>query len=112
VPPLGVSVADIGVTAPRLDLADVLPLARRDGAPGPGAARSGAARSGAAVTNPERNESGYPTVIYSATEAAVSMLTVEYAKALADMFNTVGPGFTANDLISNGAGQTAAETEP
>ena len=33
----------------------------------------------------ERNESHYSTIVYSATKAAVSMLTVEYAKALPDM---------------------------
>jgi NAD(P)-dependent dehydrogenase (short-subunit alcohol dehydrogenase family) len=63
-----------------------------------------------AVNNPERNESHYPTVVYSATKAAVSMLTVEYAKALPEIkFNAVEPGFTATDLTRNGAGQTAAE---
>jgi NAD(P)-dependent dehydrogenase (short-subunit alcohol dehydrogenase family) len=63
-----------------------------------------------AVTNPERNESHYPTIVYSATKAAVSMLTVEYAKALPDIkFNAVEPGFTSTDLTGNGAGQTVAE---
>jgi NAD(P)-dependent dehydrogenase (short-subunit alcohol dehydrogenase family) len=63
-----------------------------------------------AVTNPERNEWHYPTIVYSATKAAVSMLTVEYAKALPDIkFNAVEPGLTATDLTGNGAGQTASE---
>jgi NAD(P)-dependent dehydrogenase (short-subunit alcohol dehydrogenase family) len=63
-----------------------------------------------AVTNPERNESHYPTVVYSATKAAVSMLTVEYAKALPGIkFNAVEPGYTATDLTGNHAGQTVAE---
>ena len=63
-----------------------------------------------AVTNPERNESHYPTIVYSATKAAVSMLTVEYAKALPDIiFNAVEPGFTSTDLTGNGAGQTVTE---
>jgi NAD(P)-dependent dehydrogenase (short-subunit alcohol dehydrogenase family) len=63
-----------------------------------------------AVTNPERNESHYPTIVYSATKAAVSMLTVECAKALPDIkFNVVEPGFTSTDLTGNGAGQTVAE---
>jgi NAD(P)-dependent dehydrogenase (short-subunit alcohol dehydrogenase family) len=61
-----------------------------------------------AVNNPERNESHYPTIIYSATKTAVTMLTVEYAKALPDIkFNAVEPGYTATDLTGNGAGQTA-----
>jgi NAD(P)-dependent dehydrogenase (short-subunit alcohol dehydrogenase family) len=62
-----------------------------------------------AVNNPERNESHYPTIVDSATKAAVTMLTVEYAKALPGIkFNAVEPGFTATDLTGNGAGQTAA----
>jgi NAD(P)-dependent dehydrogenase (short-subunit alcohol dehydrogenase family) len=63
-----------------------------------------------AVNNPERNESHYPTIIYSATKAAVSMLTVEYAKALPEIkFNAVEPGYTATDLTGNDAGQPVAD---
>lgn len=65
-----------------------------------------------AVTNPERNESHYPTIVYSATKAAVSMLTVEYAKALPEIkFNAVEPGFTATDLhgISGDGIRTVSE---
>ena len=63
-----------------------------------------------AVTNPERHESHNAFVVYGATKAAVSMLTVQYAKALPDIkVNAVEPGFTSTDLTGNGAGQTAAE---
>jgi NAD(P)-dependent dehydrogenase (short-subunit alcohol dehydrogenase family) len=65
-----------------------------------------------AVTNPERNESHYPTIVYSASKAAVSMLTVEYAKALPEIkFNAVEPGFTATDLhgMSGNGIRTVAE---
>jgi NAD(P)-dependent dehydrogenase (short-subunit alcohol dehydrogenase family) len=60
-----------------------------------------------AVTNPERRQFHFPSVMYGASKAAVSMLTVQYAKALpAIKFNAVEPGFTATDLTSiSGAGQ-------
>jgi NAD(P)-dependent dehydrogenase (short-subunit alcohol dehydrogenase family) len=60
-----------------------------------------------AVTNPERRQFHFPSVIYGSSKAAVSMLTVQYAKALPRIkFNAVEPGFTATDLTPfSGAGQ-------
>jgi NAD(P)-dependent dehydrogenase (short-subunit alcohol dehydrogenase family) len=60
-----------------------------------------------AVTNPERRQFHHPSIVYGASKAAVSMLTVQYAKALPDIkFNAVEPGFTATDLTPmSGAGQ-------
>jgi NAD(P)-dependent dehydrogenase (short-subunit alcohol dehydrogenase family) len=60
-----------------------------------------------AVTNPERRQFHYPSIVYGATKAAVSMLTVQYAKAIPHIkFNAVEPGFTATDLTPlSGAGQ-------
>jgi NAD(P)-dependent dehydrogenase (short-subunit alcohol dehydrogenase family) len=60
-----------------------------------------------AVTNPERRQFHFPSVIYGASKAAVSMLTVQYAKSLPDIkFNAVEPGFTATELTPfSGAGQ-------
>jgi len=60
-----------------------------------------------AVTNPERRQFHFSSVIYGSSKAAVSMLTVQYAKALpAIKFNAVEPGFTATDLTPfSGAGQ-------
>ena len=60
-----------------------------------------------AVTNPERRQFHFPSIIYGASKAAVSMLTVQYAKTFPDMkFNAVEPGFTATDLTPfSGAGQ-------
>jgi NAD(P)-dependent dehydrogenase (short-subunit alcohol dehydrogenase family) len=60
-----------------------------------------------AVTNPERRQFHYPSIVYGASKAAVSMLTVQYAKALPEIkFNAVEPGFTATDLTPvSGAGQ-------
>jgi NAD(P)-dependent dehydrogenase (short-subunit alcohol dehydrogenase family) len=63
-----------------------------------------------ATTNPERHESENAFVVYGATKAAVSMLTVQYAKALPDIkINAVEPGFTSSDLTGNGAGQKPAD---
>ena len=52
-----------------------------------------------AVTNPERRQFHFPSIIYGASKAAVSMLTVQYAKTFPGIkFNAVEPGFTATDL--------------
>ena len=60
-----------------------------------------------AVTNPDRRQFHFPSIIYGASKAAVSMLTVQYAKAWPGIkFNAVEPGFTATDLTPmSGAGQ-------
>ena len=60
-----------------------------------------------AVTNPDRRESHYPNLTFSPSKAAVSMLTVQYAKARREIkFNAVEPGFTATDLTAAvGGGQ-------
>jgi NAD(P)-dependent dehydrogenase (short-subunit alcohol dehydrogenase family) len=60
-----------------------------------------------AVTNPERRQFHFPSIIYGASKAAVSMLTVQYAKSLPDIkFNAVEPGFTATELTPfSSAGQ-------
>ena len=60
-----------------------------------------------AVTNPERRQFHFPTIIYGSSKAAVSMLTVQYAKAYPGIkFNAVEPGFTATELTPfSGAGQ-------
>jgi NAD(P)-dependent dehydrogenase (short-subunit alcohol dehydrogenase family) len=60
-----------------------------------------------AVTNPDRRQFHFPSIIYGSSKAAVSMLTVQYAKTFpAIKFNAVEPGFTATDLTPfSGAGQ-------
>jgi len=60
-----------------------------------------------AVTNPARRQFHFPSIMYGASKAAVSMLTVQYAKTYPDIkFNAVEPGFTATDLTPfSGAGQ-------
>jgi NAD(P)-dependent dehydrogenase (short-subunit alcohol dehydrogenase family) len=60
-----------------------------------------------AVTNPERRQFHFPSIIYGASKAAVSMLTVQYAKTFPEIkINAVEPGFTATDLTPfSSAGQ-------
>jgi NAD(P)-dependent dehydrogenase (short-subunit alcohol dehydrogenase family) len=60
-----------------------------------------------AVTNPERRQFHFPSIVYGASKAAVSMLTVQYAKSYPNIkFNAVEPGFTATELTPfSGAGQ-------
>ncbi len=64
-----------------------------------------------AVTNPERRQFHFPSIIYGSSKAAVSMLTVQYAKALPGIkFNAVEPGFTATELTPfSSAGQPVEE---
>ena len=64
-----------------------------------------------AVTNPERRQFHFPSIIYGSSKAAVSMLTVQYAKALPEIkFNAVEPGFSATELTPfSGAGQPVEE---
>ena len=60
-----------------------------------------------AVMNPDRRQFHYPSIVYGASKAAVSMLTVQYAKTYPHVkFNAVEPGFTATELTAlSGAGQ-------
>jgi NAD(P)-dependent dehydrogenase (short-subunit alcohol dehydrogenase family) len=60
-----------------------------------------------AVTNPERRQFHFPSIIYGSSKAAVSMLTVQYAKSYPGIkFNAVEPGFTATELTPfSAAGQ-------
>jgi NAD(P)-dependent dehydrogenase (short-subunit alcohol dehydrogenase family) len=60
-----------------------------------------------AVTNPERRQFHFPSIIYGSSKAAVSMLTVQYAKTFPGIkFNAVEPGFTATELTPfSAAGQ-------
>jgi NAD(P)-dependent dehydrogenase (short-subunit alcohol dehydrogenase family) len=60
-----------------------------------------------AVTNPERRQFHFPSIMYGSSKAAVSMLTVQYAKSHPGIkFNAVEPGFTATSLTPfSGAGQ-------
>ncbi|GAA4556330.1 SDR family NAD(P)-dependent oxidoreductase [Pseudonocardia xishanensis] len=67
-----------------------------------------------AVTNPDRPEFGLPLALYSASKAAATMLTVQYAKAQPGIrFNAVEPGYTDTDMTSayEGGRSAAASAE-
>jgi NAD(P)-dependent dehydrogenase (short-subunit alcohol dehydrogenase family) len=62
------------------------------------------------VTDPQRMESRFPTLAYSTSKSAVTMLTVQYAKAFPEIrINVVDPGYTATDLNGNRGTQTVEE---
>jgi NAD(P)-dependent dehydrogenase (short-subunit alcohol dehydrogenase family) len=56
-----------------------------------------------ATHEPSRPAFHYPSIVYGSSKAAVSMVTVQYAKAVPEVkFNAVEPGITATEL--GGAG--------
>jgi NAD(P)-dependent dehydrogenase (short-subunit alcohol dehydrogenase family) len=64
----------------------------------------------AVVTDKSRLESQFPTIAYSSSKSAVTMLTVQYAKAFPEIrINVVDPGYTATDLNGNRGTQTVTE---
>jgi len=64
----------------------------------------------AMVTNPEKMESKINSLTYTSSKAALTMLTVQYAKALPEMrVNAVDPGATATDLNGHAGYQTVEE---
>ncbi|WP_411090940.1 SDR family NAD(P)-dependent oxidoreductase [Streptomyces sp. 049-1] len=77
-----------------------LPLLRRSSNPTV-VTVSSSAGSFWAVNNPDRPEYHLPTALYSASKAAATMLTVQYAKSEPGIrFNAVEPGFTATDMTA------------
>lgn len=64
----------------------------------------------AAVTDPERVESRVSVPLYAASKAALTMLTVQYAKMLPGMrVNAANPGYTMTDFNGGDGAHTAAE---
>jgi NAD(P)-dependent dehydrogenase (short-subunit alcohol dehydrogenase family) len=62
------------------------------------------------VTDKARMESNFPTIAYSSSKSAVTMLTVQYAKAFPEIrINVVDPGYTATDLNGNRGSQSVTE---
>ena len=58
----------------------------------------------------DRIESTVISPLYTASKAAVTMLTTQYARALPGIrFNAADPGYTATDLNGNSGHQTVAE---
>jgi NAD(P)-dependent dehydrogenase (short-subunit alcohol dehydrogenase family) len=65
-----------------------------------------------AVNNPDRMESGLSLALYSASKAAATMLTLQYAKTNPDIrFNALEPGTTATDMTARfGMGRPPEES--
>jgi NAD(P)-dependent dehydrogenase (short-subunit alcohol dehydrogenase family) len=64
----------------------------------------------AVTQDPSRLESTLPTVLDSASKAAVTMLTTQYAKAFPRFrINAADPGYTATDLNGHAGTQTVTE---
>lgn len=60
--------------------------------------------------DPDRVESKVVAPLYTASKAALTMLTTQYAKALPGIrINAVDPGYTATDLNDNRGTQTVTE---
>jgi NAD(P)-dependent dehydrogenase (short-subunit alcohol dehydrogenase family) len=86
-----------------------LPLLERSPAPVIVNVASGLG-SFAVTHDPSRLEATLPTVLYSASKAAVTMLTTQYARAFPRFrINVADPGYTATDLNGNAGTQTVTE---
>ena len=63
-----------------------------------------------AVHDADRIESSIVAPLYTSSKSAVTMLTVQYAKAFPGMrINAADPGYTATDLNGNSGPQTVTE---
>jgi NAD(P)-dependent dehydrogenase (short-subunit alcohol dehydrogenase family) len=86
-----------------------LPLLRRSEHPAVINVGSGVG-SLALTHDPDRVESGVVAPLYTASKAAVTMLTTQYARALPDVrVNAADPGYTATDLNGHSGPQTVTE---
>jgi NAD(P)-dependent dehydrogenase (short-subunit alcohol dehydrogenase family) len=86
-----------------------LPLLRRSAAPAVINVSSGMG-SFALTHDPARVESTIAAPLYTASKAAVTMMTTQYAKALPGIrFNAADPGYTATDLNGHQGHQTVTE---
>jgi NAD(P)-dependent dehydrogenase (short-subunit alcohol dehydrogenase family) len=71
---------------------------------------SSAMGSLAATHDPARPESQVVAPVYTASKAALTMLTTQYAKALPGLrINAADPGYTATDLNGHSGPQTVTE---
>jgi NAD(P)-dependent dehydrogenase (short-subunit alcohol dehydrogenase family) len=86
-----------------------LPLLRRSGQPVIVNVTSGLG-SFAVRSDPDRIESTLPTLAYSASKAALTMLTTIYAQFVPDVrINAVDPGYTATEFNGHSGPQTITE---
>ncbi|THF70177.1 SDR family NAD(P)-dependent oxidoreductase [Deinococcus sp. Arct2-2] len=64
----------------------------------------------AATHDPERPEGQFVAPLYTASKAAVTMLTTQYARGLPSIrFNAVDPGYTATEFNGHSGPQTVLE---
>jgi NAD(P)-dependent dehydrogenase (short-subunit alcohol dehydrogenase family) len=64
----------------------------------------------ALVHDPERIESKFNAPLYTSSKSAVTMLTVQYARAFPQMrVNAADPGYTATDFNGNNGTQTVQQ---
>ena len=86
-----------------------LPLLQRSAAPAVVNVSSGMG-SFTLTHDPDRVESTIVSPLYTASKAAVTMLTMQYAKALPGVrFNAADPGYTATDFNGHRGTQTVTE---
>lgn len=90
-------------------IAAFAPVLRRSSAPTIVNVTSGLG-SFSAVHDPDRVESGLVAPLYTSSKSAVTMLTVQYARAFPEMrINAADPGYTATDFNRHSGPQTVQE---
>ncbi|MFC5823534.1 SDR family NAD(P)-dependent oxidoreductase [Nonomuraea insulae] len=103
------SVFDVNLAGVVRTTTAFLPLLRRSSDPVIVNVSSGMG-SLAFTHDPSRAESSAIAPLYTASKAALTMLTTQYAKALKDIrVNAADPGYTATDLNGNSGPQTVTE---
>lgn len=102
-------VFDVNVFGPVRTTTAFLPLLRRSADPVVINVSSGMG-SLAITHDPARIESSVVAPLYTASKAALTMLSTQYAKALKDVrVNAADPGYTATDLNGHSGPQTVTE---
>ncbi|MDH6214299.1 SDR family NAD(P)-dependent oxidoreductase [Streptomyces pseudovenezuelae] len=102
-------VLDVNVAGVVRTTTAFLPLLRRSSDPAIINVSSGMG-SLAYTHDPARAESAVVAPLYTASKAALTMLTTQYAKALPDIrVNAADPGYTATDLNGHSGPQTVTE---
>lgn len=102
-------VFDVNVFGAVRTITAFLPLLRRS--PDPVIINVSSGMGSLAITHdPSRIESSVVAPLYTASKAALTMLTTQYAKALKDVrVNAADPGYTATDLNGHSGPQTVTE---
>jgi NAD(P)-dependent dehydrogenase (short-subunit alcohol dehydrogenase family) len=103
------SVFDVNLAGVVRTTTAFLPLLRRSSDPVIVNVSSGMG-SLAYTHDPSRAESSVVAPLYTASKAALTMLTTQYAKALTDIrINAADPGYTATDLNGHSGPQSVTE---